>query len=724
MEFSLQFAYNTWFFILGMLGFGLLAWWAYQITLPPVSAALRRLLLILRTLSFVFLFLLLFEPILGIAWRNAERPVVAVLVDVSASMQLPDEQGSRGEHLKSVLKQPWLNDLQKRFEVTFIHFASEATEVPALIPDSLTFDAEGTHISAALALASEKLSSRNFAATLLLSDGIYNLGSDPVQAQGAYPVPIFTVAFGRTTADRDVWIEDVLTNEVAFAGTRVPLQVMLRSRGYAGRNAQIRLMQGGRVVASQTVTLPPDDQEQTLQFSFVPDQEGMQKYRLVVDAFPDEVTDRNNQRTFYIKILKSKLKIVLLAGAPSPDVSFLVRTLKQDRNLKVRSYVALAPGKILGGTLPVSGELKDIDCVIGVQLFGPQPLAPVMQRWLERTVIQEEKPFLFISGADVSARQLAEQRKLLLLVTPPVVTREKQVVPRVTLQGMLHPILKITDESSEIKEAIEGLPPVVSPFLRLNFAPGAQVLLEGVGTGKLAARRGGVPLLNLVRQGQRRLVAFWGGGFWRWHLMMQRVQPGNDYYQRMFLQSIRWLVSVEESKLLRVSTNKDIYRTGEEILFSAQAYYEDFTPRDQLDIEVNIRGRDTSADILLQGRGNGLYEGKLSVLESGDYRYRATAREGDRIVGTDEGRFTVEPFRIEFQHTETDFLLMQRLAMRSGGRAVAPDSLAQWAAGLQFAPRITYEEKQFPLWQRWPMLAIIVLSLSLEWFLRKRKGMF
>ncbi len=723
MEFSLQFSYNTWFFILGVLALGWLAWWAYRITLPPVSELLRRLLLSLRVLSFVFLFLLLFEPILGISWRQVERPVLAVLIDTSASMQLPGKQGPRGEQLRSILTQSWLSELQDRYDVRFLGFAAETQELTPFHPDSLTFEAEGTDIAKALESARETLSNSYLTAVLLFSDGMYNLGSDPVQIAQEYPVPIYTVPLGLETAPKDVWIEDAVTNEIAFAGTRVPLQVVLRSRGYSGRRARVRLMRGEQILEEKTVTLPKDDQELSLRFAFMPEQEGVQKYQLSVDRFPDEATDRNNRRTFYIKILKSKLKLVVLAGAPSPDVSFLIRTLKQDQNLTVKSYIAMAPGRFLGGALPSEKELEDVDCVVGIQLFGEKGLPPVLQRWLERAVLQEEKPLLFLSGADVSPRRLAEYRKLLMLPTPPMVTQERQVVPRVTIQGLVHPILKLDDEGRPSKDTIEELPPVFSPFVRINLAPGSQTLLEAMHAGKLASPRGNVPLLSLMRQGQRRVVAFWGGGFWRWHLMMQRIDPGNAVYERILLQSIRWLVSVEESKLLRVSTNKDIYRTGEEILFSAQAYFEDFTPRDHLDIEVRIRSRDASADILLQGRGNGLYEGKLNVLEGGDYRYEAVARDGDRVVGTDQGQFTVESYRIEFQHTEADFRLLRQIALRTGGRTVSPDSLAPWAAQLQFEPRIRILEKQIPLWQRWPMLAVILLTLSFEWFLRKRKGM-
>ncbi len=138
---------------------------------------------------------------------------------------------------------------------------------------------------------------------------------------------------------------------------------------------------------------------------------------------------------------------------------------------------------------------------------------------------------------------------------------------------------------------------------------------------------------------------------------------------------------------------------------------------------MKVIGKDITREVALRGKGNGLYEGELNVLEGGDYRFRAVARAADQEVGRDQGKFTVDPFKIEFQRTVSDKQLLRKLARLSGGKAIAPDSLSGALQNLSFENRIVYESKQFPLWQRWPMLLLIVLTLSLEWYVRKRKGM-
>ena len=720
MSVYLELAYNAWFFILALLLLAAFAAWAYRSTLPPVSAFLRRFLFALRLLAGAFMLLLIFEPIFGIAIRKEERPVIALLIDTSASMSLSSGPSSPTPSLPELLNRQWLNRLEQKYEVFPILFADTASVVADWPPDSLELNREGTNISLALRLAEEKLANRHFVAVLLLSDGVYNLGGDPLGLLEQYPAPIYTVTLGKDQPDRDIWIEEVIANEMAFANTRVPVEVVVRATGFSGRQAMVQLLQNGQVLQSQTVRLPADLSEKKVRLDFVPENVGMNKFEISIPSVKGETTDKNNRRTFYIKVLKSKLRIAVAAGAPGPDVSFLIRTLRRDKNFTVKPYIFLSEQKLLGDRLPRKAELDTFDCVVGINLLAGKRATTTLLPWLRSAVVEHKKPFLYILGPVPALQDLWNARDVLLIATRPVGKNESTVLPKPTLQGLIHPILRTGEEATGIKETIENLPPVFYRFSRLSLQAGSQVLLTA---GDDASPAGSRPLLATIRQGERRVVAFIGGGFWRWHLMMQRIDPGNTFYERLILNSLRWVVSAEESKLLKVTTNKEIYRTGEEIIFTAQAYYEDFTPRDGLEITVKIQGKGLVQEIVLNARGNGLYEGKLNVFEGGDYRYTAVAHTEEREVSRDEGNFSVEPFRIEYLRTHADRLLMEKIARRSGARPVPPDSLEEWVESLDYATRVAFEEKEFPLWQRWPMLAVIVVALSIEWFIRKRKGM-
>lgn len=111
------------------------------------------------------------------------------------------------------------------------------------------------------------------------------------------------------------------------------------------------------------------------------------------------------------------------------------------------------------------------------------------------------------------------------------------------------------------------------------------------------------------------------------------------------------------------------------------------------------------------------------MLEGGDYTFHAVARQNGTEVYRDSGRFSVEPFRVEYLRTVQDRVLLEKLAARSGGRMIEPDSLEVWANTVDFPARIVFQNREYPLWQRWPMLAVVIALFSIEWLLRKRKGM-
>ena len=72
-----------------------------------------------------------------------------------------------------------------------------------------------------------------------------------------------------------------------------------------------------------------------------------------------------------------------------------------------------------------------------------------------------------------------------------------------------------------------------------------------------------------------------------------------------------------------------------------------------------------------------------------------------------------------------DFGLLEEIARITGGTNVPPGELADHLrklARLGLNVEVT-RVRRILLWDNWPLMAVFVLALSLEWFLRKRKGL-
>ncbi|MEK7727147.1 MAG: vWA domain-containing protein, partial [candidate division KSB1 bacterium] len=343
MNFDLKFSAFVLYPLLALALAILFTLFIYRRTTPPVADWLRRVLAGLRSFVLAAALLLLFEPILSLAWQRSEKPVVAVLIDQSASMKLADSLGARGEVARKVLAMPWVNQLRERAEVAFFAFSDS---LHAFTKDSLAtfaFTGDGSNLTAALLLAKEKLASRQYGAAVLLSDGAYNLGTNPARTAETYGLPIVTVRLGGNQQTRDAMISEVVTNDIAYAETQLPVEISLAATGFNGRKTKLRIFEGEQELLTQEVELPNDNTQTVSKLALTPKALGLNRYEARLDALEHEQTRANNRRVFYVRVLKSKLNLWLFAGAPSPDYAFLKRALAGDpcRVLALRRLGAL-----------------------------------------------------------------------------------------------------------------------------------------------------------------------------------------------------------------------------------------------------------------------------------------------------------------------------------------------------------------------------------------------
>lgn len=692
----------------------------YRSTTPPVAQWLRRVLAGLRTFVLAAALLLLFEPIMSLAWQRSEKPVVAVFIDQSASMKLADSLGVRGEVARQALTMPWVAQLRERAEVAFFAFSDS---LHALTPDSLaTFDfsGDGSNLSAALLSAKEKLAARQYGAAVLLSDGAYNLGTNPARVAETYGLPIITVRLGGNQATRDVLISEVVTNAIAYAETQLPVEVSLSATGFSGRKTKLRVLEGESEIQTQDVELPSDNTQTVTKLTLTPKQLGLNRYEVRLDGLEHEQTLANNRRVFYVRVLKSKLNLWLFAGAPAADYSFLKRALAADPNYNVRGF-AQKPG---GGfylapdeTLPNFRQAeawKEIDALMFVD-FPRRDTERSLLEALQREIMQNNRPLFYLHGAQADLNALWQLRGALPLATLPSMTSERELTLQVEPQGLVHPITRALVEAN----LGNNLPPLFSNVAPLKILPGSESLM-GVAQNSARATE---PLWLAQKNAERKSVAIFSYGLWRWHLMSQTQPQGAAVYENTMRGLVRWLVTKEDAKLVRFTSNKEIYRGGEQIELLAQVYREDYQPLAGAQVRARLSGPQMQQDVILQDLGSGLYRANLQVLGGGEYQFQGTAELAGQKLGEDSGRFSVEPFSMEFLQTRFNEPTLQQIASASGGKYVAPDSLAAVLAQLQLAPEIKHETRDFALWGRPAMLFALLFALAVEWFLRKRQGM-
>jgi hypothetical protein len=716
----------------------------YRITTPPVANWLRRSLAVLRTFALALALLLLFEPVFTFGLQRIQKPTVAVLVDRSASMTLADSAIVRADLVRQALSLPWVQDLEKRAEIAGFSFSDSLRRMNLDTLSPKAFNGDGSDLGGALLAAKKTLAARHLAAAIMLTDGAQNMGESPGRVAEQFGVPIITVGIGSSQGARDVQLSDVVTNEIAYAETQLPVEVSVSSLGYAGRRVRLRIIEESAGVDTarlsaqkasheQEIVLPADNTQMTTRFNLVPHKLGLNRYVAQIDTLAGELTKANNRRTFYARVLKNKLKLWVFAGAPSPDYVFLKRTLEQDKNFQIQGFVQKPDGNFYDTSaaelIAALARLRreETDGNLDGVIMADFPRRDSERRLLEvlsQQLAKNRLPLLFLSGPGVDLTSLWQFRSVLPLAAPPAPTNDHLVYLQPELAGLSHPLTRFAETPEDNRRLWQELPPLFSNLYNIQPLAGSQVL-AAIGNpdapSTKPASRAGTILAH--KSAERKTVAIFAHGLWRWHLLMQGVGKAPVAYETLIRNAVRWMVTAEDAKLVRLTSNKEIYRGGEAIELSAQIYHEDYRPRAGAQVRVQLSGPQFSQEVILQDAGDGLYRATLQVLGGGEYHFRGIAEQNGQKIGEDGGRFTVEPFSLEFLNTRLNEPLLRQMAQATGGAYGPPDSLASFVARLPLNSLSRRDTFDIALWGRTPVLLVLLLVLGTEWFVRKRQGM-
>ena len=691
----------------------------YRNTLPPVSAAKRYSLIALRSLGIFLLFLLLGEPLLSLISHSLDQPVVSVLIDHSQSMAISDRSGRRDETLKSILRSDEWKHLGNNGRVVASLFDATVKNLAAITDDSLTFKGEVTDIAEALNSVKQSSGLSNVRAVVLLTDGNSTVGMNPLHDAEELGVPVFTIGIGDTIEQKDLLIRKVLTNEITYTGLKVPVHVTVHSAGFDGEHVQVSLRDGSTLLDEKSLTVEHGIRDYLVPLSFIAEKEGLQKYTAEVSNLPGELTPQNNRMHFFVKVLKSKLRVVLIAGGPSQDAAFIRRAMLSDKNIEFLPFTEQNDGQFYERTLDADA-LKLADCIILVGFPTEHSTSQSVQTIL--TAGNAGKPFLIILSRMLDFEKMHILDPFLPFRAEKMTRDELQVFAAVPEMQRNNPILRVSSSINTV-EFWSKLPPVFRP--QGNIRP--KIESEVLATIRLQAMPLADPFIVSTNINKNKSLAVLGYGLWRWN-MLSNEGSGTDQMLEQFLgNSIRWLTTQEDSRRIRVQSSKQSYTTQDAVEFTAQVYDDTYLPLNDAQIEVRVQNGSETSRIVLSVLDHGQYQGTFESLREGEYQFSATVMANGALLGSDQGRFSVGGINAEFLETRMNKSLLQQIAVHTGGRYYESNDFGSVVHDIttmsNFKSRDISRSAEIEIWNsRW-MLGLVIFLFALEWLLRKRSGM-
>ncbi len=693
----------------------------YRRTNPIVPRSIHYFLIAVRMIALLLLLVVLFQTTISWQQRKSIPPLLAIAIDQSASMNLSDAMG----HRPAIVRRLLMNDLPKYldndFKRKYFGFAEQVNALPTHQLDSLNFAGDATNLTACLGRITALLQQENLGGILLLTDGNYTHGGNPVRYASELHVPLFIIGVGASASQHDLAIIETDANAFAFVNEATPISVTIRNRGFENSTARVRIADERGEVASINVKLTNSPLDTTLTFQYTPYKEGRQRLNAEVMAKEGEQSYANNRKSIYLDVLKSKLKILILSGTFSADISFLRRHLSENSRLDIRSVVESVDGSLKGDATTLSNaDSLDLCDLIILHDFPTSRTQPQHLAMVASSLKARNRPVIFLAGKNIDWRRLQNFEDFLPFRSDVVTVEEITALPMVTATGKLHPVMQIPGREVS---AWNLLPPIFIKHKARTRWPDTDVLATArVSAANRAVADDPWPLI-LVRNSEPKSAAVMGYELWRWHLMMAGIGNEDEVYHHFVNNLIRWLQIEKRSELIRVTTDKSVYHFGESIHINAFVYDAQLTPISDAQAHLAVKHEDELIEIDMTSVVAGKYTAVFQPGKAGDYDLTLQVLKDDETFGRAQTQFTVGEYNQELNETAMQALLLQELAHVSGGKFAPADSAAQLLQSIHGSEQIRIIPHSVEIWNQAATLLAIIFLLTSEWYVRKKRGM-
>jgi uncharacterized membrane protein len=759
---------------------------ARRVARSPEARSLT--LVLLRATALAVLVAILLDPVRTIETRiPGDRPTAVFLVDGSRSMGLErpstrlDRVGRDIGRAEASLSAERMPNIERYRFGRSLSAVSPGEALKATDDESRLLD------------ALERLPSRFGPnppfGVFVFSDGRTSETSGFEEVAKGYRnlgVPIHVLPVGDSSISGDVSIRDLVFPRDAPKGSKITVKVLVGSRGFAGRRAEVAIRPATGSDVRPLATLPLTLVDGDLLTELVIEADRAHS-PLVAEVYPllGESVAENNSIPFQVAARNNRIRVIYMEGSQASEIAYIHDALVENpeiecvamsvdaqMNFKQTLHRLDDPSK---GYPATREELLGFDVVICSDI-AKSAFTPQQIEWTVEMVAKRGGGFAMIGGhtsfgsggwdrtpwdgmipIDMSGNGPGN-------VSPFYNGTFKVVVP----PGLeSHPIWRIVDDPIKNHEILTRMPPFYGTNLTDRLKPAAVLLglsdhpLTGMEmmpqggrlqTKRKAAGPTGTPIFSAQPYGRGRSFAMSTDSTEAWGTDFEKVwgEGDNRYFRKFWRNVVTWLAenSSGSSKNLEIGTDKIIYRPGQSILVTAKAFDEKLDPTDRYRLVARlVRADDSNSSPNAPVPPPLVPDSPLALrVESRDYAsplpippaesirgangsslHSATvevvAMDGERTVSRASLDVQILDDSDEFRDPRPDASRLATLASQSGGSIMnGSDDLANLLQNSTEAVDRVVTTRA-PLWDTPAVLGLVFALLLAEWSIRRWKGL-
>ncbi|GGE51221.1 hypothetical protein EV200_102137 [Pedobacter psychrotolerans] len=688
------FAGTSILYFLGCIALGVLyAWLLYQGD-KNLNKKLRYGLAILRIIGVAAIAWLLFAPLIKTLNYTLDKPVIIIGQDNSLSIgQIKAagfDQKSYEQHLKKLQ-----DKLSDKFEVKVYHFSDS-------VKDGLDFKNQGklTDAAAFFQKIRDEYTNRNLGAIVLATDGIFNHGENPLYSINQINAPVYTVALGDSIPKRDVLISNVNYNNIVYLDDDFTIEVQVQAFQSNGESATLSVSQNGSKIQQLNIAINGNSFVKTIPVKIHAGKIGVQKYTIQLGVLPNEITTKNNAQTFYVEVIDGRQKVLLAAAAPHPDLSVLKEAITLNKHYDAKLALADDLGSI---------DPSKFDLIVLYQLPDAQNISA---NFLERLKLIK-KPIWYILGANSGINAFNKIQNQVNLGSS---NGQVQEIYPDFAKGFTS--FSLNDQDGKIFASFD---PLLSPFGRLTVnANVSSVFNQRI--GQISTQQ---PLWFFTNDNGLKAGYLMGEGLWRWKLSEAKNEVSESGLSDLISKTIQYLSVKDDKRRFKVFTSKSAYDENEAIQFNATLYNDSYQAVNEPEVTLQIKNEAGKVFNYTFSKTDNAYQLDAGKMLAGNYSYLANTSIGGKRF-TASGSFYINAVITEYQQTTANHQLLSTISKQSNGKLFMPADLMKIGDEIlknENIKTISYEDRKYDeLINIKGLFALILVMLSLEWFLRKRNG--
>ena len=722
-----------------------------------VSRTRWRVLIALRLVLILLVILVMLRP--GLVWSQfkSQRATLAVMLDFSASQQLPSDSSglSRWKKQQEIWSEVSQIAQSSKEDLDLVVYGYDDQLRPLAVSEEGEVDfpeqplGKATDIGRALSDLSTMKRESPMAGLVLVGDGTLtavNSNFDPIQVarqMGQMDQPIIAVGNGPRggSADsRDIAIEGVAEEIDVFSRNKLDIKGTLRLRGMVGLQIPLQVSligSDGTATVLDRKEISPKESDEVMPFSIPITAPDPGEYRIVIQAEgqTNEAITTNNIATSFVTVKSGGVRALYFEGQPRQEQLFLRRSINASPDIQLDFLILPGSSRerwpielksIIEGTQYDAFILGDIDSAA----FGKEQLEILKERVKNGAGLLMLGGFHAYDAGGYGGTPLAEIVPIQLRggMQQPF---GQPILPQLHWPGEIkmmpsgkHPITQLASDNDKNNQLWTSLPSLdgANRWLNAKQLPGIQIIATGDQQQ---------PLMVAAAVERGRVLAMAVDSTWKWWLHGEQ-----QVHKQFWRQSLLWVLGrdrIEEGLSLAMDQRR-LYR---EQKAPFRVRWQAGTGQQEIpdNVEVVIERPDgTRQPIKTTKKGNDLLEGAWMVEgEAGIYKLRASSRrttdDGNAMPLSTELPFLVLDNSIELANPVPDWQLLGQLAestKAAGGQLVDGSNVAMAVRDL--VRRLQAQQTEVQMARRlgdkasdqWIYLGFFALLLVAEWWLRKK----